>query len=85
MALRMGCPSDRAGGQAQDEVTLVHLSGDVEDVAREGYIGSLSDRALGCDLLLLGASADGRCRGNLGQLLFQALFRVPQVMRLLHA
>jgi hypothetical protein len=28
-------------GQAQDEVTLVHLSGDVEDVADEGHIEPL--------------------------------------------
>ena len=34
---------------------------------------------------LLGARADGRCRGNLGKLLFQPLLSVPQVMRLLHA
>jgi hypothetical protein len=33
---------------------------------------------------LLGARADGRCRGNLGQLLFQPLLSVPQVIRLLH-
>jgi hypothetical protein len=31
----------------------VHLSGDVEDVAHEGHSSSLSDRALGCDLLLV--------------------------------
>lgn len=33
----------------------------------------------------LGARADGRCRGNLGQLLLQPLLRVPQIMRLLQA